>query len=230
MDRFLNKQQHISLLAQGYQRALVAGNHVQSLPQPAPQLLAGLRPNVWVFLSDIETASWPYESLKQVVELSRSLVVTMGEKGAKAIEAISPPGQRSGAKQEHILHNSSHAHQIEVRERLIPALRVDHVVDTNGAGDVFATGFTVGVAMDDPDPAALASWAASRAVMQPQSCKPLCACDKVESRGRGLAQRVLHHGRRSIQLFRDFFSELWHLPYTGTAFKHPIRDLVKSDL
>jgi hypothetical protein len=48
-------------------------------------------------------------------------------------------------------------------------------VDTNGAGDTFATAYMIAALLGDEDPGATAAWAASRAVLQPQSCKPHCA-------------------------------------------------------
>jgi hypothetical protein len=48
-------------------------------------------------------------------------------------------------------------------------------VDSNGAGDTFATLFMLALLRGDPCPAHTASWAASRAVLQPQACKPRCA-------------------------------------------------------
>lgn len=44
------------------------------------------------------------------------------------------------------------------------------VVDTNGAGDTFAAGYMIALAQGHEEPAQLASFAASRAVMQPQVC------------------------------------------------------------
>ena len=49
------------------------------------------------------------------------------------------------------------------------------VKDTNGAGDTFATMYMISLMRGDPSPGATASWAASRAVLLPQSCKPRCA-------------------------------------------------------
>lgn len=48
-------------------------------------------------------------------------------------------------------------------------------VDTNGAGDTFATVYMLAAMRGDPSPGSTASWAASRAVLQPQTCKPRCA-------------------------------------------------------
>ena len=47
-------------------------------------------------------------------------------------------------------------------------------VDTNGAGDTFATAYMLALAARSLSPGATANWAASRAVTQPQSCKPAC--------------------------------------------------------
>ncbi len=49
------------------------------------------------------------------------------------------------------------------------------MADTNGAGDTFATVFMLALMRGARNPGATASWAASRAVMQPQTCKPQCA-------------------------------------------------------
>jgi len=50
-------------------------------------------------------------------------------------------------------------------------------VDSNGAGDTFATAYMIALAQGHPDPGHAAAWTASRAVMAPQSCKPGCAGD-----------------------------------------------------
>lgn len=55
------------------------------------------------------------------------------------------------------------------------ALQVPKAVDTNGAGDTFATTFMIALMRADRSPGSTAAWAASRAVMQPQTCKPRCA-------------------------------------------------------
>ena len=47
-------------------------------------------------------------------------------------------------------------------------------VDTNGAGDTFATAYMLAMAARSLHPGSTANWAASRAVMQPQACKPAC--------------------------------------------------------
>lgn len=47
-------------------------------------------------------------------------------------------------------------------------------VDTNGAGDTFATAYMLALATRSLHPGYTANWAASRAVMQAQACKPGC--------------------------------------------------------
>lgn len=70
--------------------------------------------------------------------------------------------------------------------------QVDKVRDTNGAGDTFATGYMLAMSRGLINPGHHAAWAASRAVMQPQSCKPQCAADLIEGHvpAWGLADRV----------------------------------------
>ena len=53
-------------------------------------------------------------------------------------------------------------------------LQVDSVADTNGAGDTFATAYMLALQSGWPSPGSFANWAASRAVMMPQDCKPHC--------------------------------------------------------
>jgi len=43
-------------------------------------------------------------------------------------------------------------------------------VDTNGAGDTFATAYMLALASRSSRPGAVANWAAAQAVSQPQAC------------------------------------------------------------
>ena len=52
-------------------------------------------------------------------------------------------------------------------------------VDTNGAGDTFATAYMLALARRAGSPGAVANWVASRAVMQAQACKPQCVLDGI---------------------------------------------------
>lgn len=66
-------------------------------------------------------------------------------------------------------------------------LQVPQAVDTNGAGDTFATAFMIALMRGDANPGHTAAWAASRAVMQPQTCKPRCAPRLITAAPGGLA-------------------------------------------
>lgn len=68
-----------------------------------------------------------------------------------------------------------------------PGTQVDKAVDTNGAGDTFATAFMLGLLRGQHAPGDAAAWAASRAVMQPQTCKPRCAPALVTAQPGGIA-------------------------------------------
>lgn len=148
--------QPIGLMAQGFQRRLVWGGAVAPLDQPSAQLMRSLSPQVSLFLSDVETDSWGSGAVRAVADAVGRLVITQGAKGA-------------------LEHNSSGLH-------LIPPEPVPFVADTNGAGDIFASSYMIALIQGAADPAAAASWAASRAVMMPQSCKPGCACEEVKDR------------------------------------------------
>eukprot|EP00879_Flechtneria_rotunda_P010537 GHRR01011017.1.p1 GENE.GHRR01011017.1~~GHRR01011017.1.p1 ORF type:complete len:290 (+),score=91.79 GHRR01011017.1:682-1551(+) len=137
-------------MAQGFQRDLSHDGRVLPLPSPSKRLLAGLGSRVFLFLSDVETDTWTPQQLAAVTASSARTIVTMGEKGAL------------------LLTNGNE------RTR-IPAVKVAKAKDTNGAGDTFATTYMVAYMRGDPDPGTTASWAASRAVLQPQTCKPRCA-------------------------------------------------------
>lgn len=61
--------------------------------------------------------------------------------------------------------------------------QVPKAIDTNGAGDTFATVYMLAAMRGDPSPGSTASWAASRAVLQPQTCKPRCAPQLITAPG-----------------------------------------------
>lgn len=52
-------------------------------------------------------------------------------------------------------------------------------VDTNGAGDTFATAYMLAMARGARSPGAVANWVASRAVMHEQACKPHCVLEGI---------------------------------------------------
>ena len=52
-------------------------------------------------------------------------------------------------------------------------------MDTNGAGDTFATAYMLALARHARSPGADANWVASRAVMHEQACKPQCVLEGI---------------------------------------------------
>ncbi|KAG1654340.1 hypothetical protein FOA52_010651 [Chlamydomonas sp. UWO 241] len=149
VEAALRGYQHVGLLAQGFQRSIGAGGRVEPMRSPSPQLLAGLSPAVSLFLSDVETDEWAPGALASVAARSGRTLITRGDKGATEL-------------------SKGHATDI-------PPVHVPRAADTNGAGDTFATAYMVALAWGHGDPGAAASWAGSRAVLMPQSCKPHCA-------------------------------------------------------
>ncbi|GFR40112.1 hypothetical protein Agub_g666 [Astrephomene gubernaculifera] len=196
-DQLSRGRQHIALMAQGFQRRLASDGRVLPLQTPSPQLLAGLGRwrRVSLFLSDVETDLWSEDWLGLVVAAAERVLITRGSQGATE-------------------YNETGVHAIDV----VP---VDKVRDTNGAGDTFATGYMVALARGLPDPAHHASWAASRAVMQAQSCKPQCAGDLIEGhvphwqagdRARAAVRAALHVARGLVDYtLRDGVAALLHL-------------------
>lgn len=156
LDQLLRGRQLVGLMAQGFQRRLSADGRVLPLLTPSPQLLMGLghRRRVSLFLSDVETDPWSEDWLGLVVAAAERVLITRGSQGATE-------------------YNATGVHPVGI-------VHVDKVHDTNGAGDTFATGYMLALARGLRDPALHASWAASRAVMQPQSCKPQCAAMQIE--------------------------------------------------
>lgn len=144
------RDQRVSLLAQGLQRTLAGDDgRVVPLARPHDDLWAALTPQTTVFLSDVEVEPWPPGTQEAMAHLCAHVVVTQGEKGA------------------YVRQGNTTAH--------IPAQKVQ-AVDTNGAGDVFSTVFTLeemkGYAATAGETAA---HLASLAVQRPQACKPACA-------------------------------------------------------
>ncbi|EFJ49500.1 hypothetical protein VOLCADRAFT_89754 [Volvox carteri f. nagariensis] len=207
-DQLYRGRQHIGLMAQGYQRRLGPDGRVLPLLTPSPQLLiavlwgynamqAGLGrwQRVSLFLSDVETDPWSEDWLGLVVSRAERVIITRGSQGATE-------------------YNDTGVHTIDI----VP---VDKVRDTNGAGDTFATGYMLALSRGLNDPGHHAAWAASRAVMQAQSCKPQCAADLIEGHvpawsaadRAGAALRALSHSAEGVVnlLMRDGVAALIHL-------------------
>jgi hypothetical protein len=71
-----------------------------------------------------------------------------------------------------VLHNPTHGPTL---------LQVSAVLDTNGAGDTFATAYMLAVAAGHASPVTVAHWAGGLAVSKPQACKPACVTDALQA-------------------------------------------------
>ena len=98
---------------------------------------------VSVFLSDVESDPWSEEELTAIVSSCDRLLITKGDKGAEELIGVQ-------------------------FRRDVEAAKVENVIDTNGAGDTFATAYMLGLAANVEDPAWVASQAAARIVTKPQ--------------------------------------------------------------
>ncbi|KAL4450095.1 hypothetical protein ABPG77_010764 [Micractinium sp. CCAP 211/92] len=142
------RQQLVGLMAQGLQRRLDGGGQVKQLRQPSQQLEQALGPSTLVFLSDVETEVWRNGTVEGLAARTRAFLVTRGGEGAD----------------EYLADGCRHH----------PVYPVDQVVDTNGAGDTFATAYMLAAAAGHSSPVSVAHWAGGLAVSQPQACKPAC--------------------------------------------------------
>lgn len=149
----------IGLMSQGLQRSLDSSKRVVFSKEPSPLLEAALSPNVVVFMSDVETDVWPKGEVDRLARSAAGFVVTRGADGA---DEHTPASTESRAPARH------------------PPSKVANVVDTNGAGDSFATSWILALAEGHSDPSAVANWAGGAAVSKPQSCKPLCVADALQ--------------------------------------------------
>lgn len=159
--RMLLLFQHVGLMAQGQQRSLDKAGTVKHLNEPSALLLDSLTKGTTVFLSDVETDPWTLEAFDGVVEQSRRLVVTRGARGVSA-------------------YVDRHGKRCDVH---IPAERIKPV-DTNGAGDTFATSYMLSLARGRSAQQALieGTWMASRVCLKPQECKPDCCAEAVQEK------------------------------------------------
>ena len=113
--------ERVGLIGQGLQRVL-DGNGVVTEEQSASRVLvAALSPRCSLFLSEEECGPWGRGELDAVVGACERVVVTRGAAGARVLRAGHEP----------------------VGVAATPA----PVVDTTGAGDVFATAFFLGVSV-----------------------------------------------------------------------------------
>jgi hypothetical protein len=173
--------QRVGLLAQGYQRGLDEQGNVKHLAEPSGVLLDTLTTRSALFLSDVETDPWTDEEFAGVVERSRMLVVTRGAKGVSLYRQNLPD-----------VH--------------VPAKKIK-AVDTNGAGDTFATAFMLSASRSSIEDALMrATWMASRVCLRPQACKPECCTEAVREVDPETAQPRPQHAKP------DIFAEKPQLP------------------
>ncbi|EFN54947.1 hypothetical protein CHLNCDRAFT_134701 [Chlorella variabilis] len=162
------RRRQVGLMAQGLQRELDASGRVRALQEASLQLRQALGPATSVFLSDVETEVWANGTVAALAARTRRFLVTRGKEGAD----------------EHLGRSQAVRH---------PVAEVDAVLDTNGAGDTFATAYMLAAAAGHASPISVAHWAGGVAVSQPQACKPACVTEALRadwrnmpaSRGRG---------------------------------------------
>lgn len=139
----------LALMAQGLQRWLDGSGRVQPLKAASPLLESALGPHTTVYLSDVETDAWAGGAVERLAARTSRLLVTRGGAGA-----------------------DEHFGGVTTRR---PPFPVPAVVDTNGAGDCFATAHALAAdSLHHRHPAAVANWAGGLAVAAPQACKPAC--------------------------------------------------------
>ncbi|CAG9464361.1 unnamed protein product [Pedinophyceae sp. YPF-701] len=142
----------LAILAQGLQRTLSDGRFgaVGHAAGPAPALRARMPGGSLLFLSDVETDTWPAGAVEELAaSTGATLVITEGAKGAVVLSR--------GA---------------EGPARRVAPTHVRKVLDTNGAGDSFAAAYLVALQWGVEDAGAAASWAGAAAVARSQGCKP----------------------------------------------------------
>ena len=169
-DIDLDTPEETALIAQGLQRVVTADGTIEDSTAPSAALLDAARPGVTVYLSAEETARWGAGEATAVDTLaarSKRVVRTMGAAGAEI---------RTGEA-----------------TRFVPALRAD-VLDTTGAGDVFASALILAMRAGEDVAERLAAACAAACVERIGSA-PLPARTELEARA-GLSGDVRTQGDR----------------------------------
>lgn len=146
--------EHRALLAQGLQRNVGPSSVISVTSTPADGLFRPSAAVSSVFLSEQDTDGWPADALGRVAKHVRRLIVTRGADGSDVY---------AGG-----------------RVTRVSATPTD-IVDTTGAGDVFATAFILAEEAGDADAARLASAYAAACVALP-GASPLPSRSDVERR------------------------------------------------
>lgn len=212
--------QRVGLMAQGLQRALEGGGRVRQQAQPSPQLVDSLGPSTLVFLSDVETEVWANGTVAELAARTSRFLVTRGKDGADewrrgALRHVPVWEVRlwlgtegacysCGASVRHLRAPAAHPAAFPPSTHLklscvACTVQVEQVVDTNGAGDTFATAYMLAEAAGHSSPISVAHWAGGLAVGQPQACKPACVTTALQAgwasrpvSQRGLAWPTMH--------------------------------------
>lgn len=206
------RRRQVGLMAQGLQRELDASGRVRALQEASLQLRQALGPATSVFLSDVETEVWANGTVAALAARTRRFLVTRGKEGADehlgrsqavrhpVAEVGSPVGSAASAAPARWPARAAGAAAPPCLSLmaaplacLARAAQVDAVLDTNGAGDTFATAYMLAAAAGHASPISVAHWAGGVAVSQPQACKPACVTEALRadwrnmpaSRGRG---------------------------------------------
>jgi len=148
----------VALLAQGLQRAVAPDGAIEHLDAPPAALIEAARPTVTVCLSAEETAGWSRSDLDALVARSKRVVITYGAAGADIRSASGPSITRTH----------------------VPALPAE-VVDTTGAGDVFATALILAMRAGEDVAGRLAA-ACAAACVERSGSSPLPARANIEAR------------------------------------------------
>jgi len=146
------QRQSVAVMAQGVQRTVAPSKEVGYLPRPAESLHSAAAAEASIFLSDVEVDPWRAGEL-ETLSSKTAVVMTRGAEGALEIAGN--------------------------QTTTIPPHRVA-AVDTNGAGDTFATAYMLCSVFGAPPGFAglrageVAARVAAQTCSLPQSCKPKC--------------------------------------------------------
>ncbi len=147
-----------ALIAQGMQRRVAADGTIEELDAPSEALRDAARSSVTLCLSSDETDRWPEGAVADLAGRSRRVVRTLGAAGAE-IQTRDGDGDRT------------------LRVPALPAT----VVDTTGAGDVFATALILAVRAGEDVAGRLAA-ACAAACVERRASAPLPARTELEAR------------------------------------------------
>ena len=155
IESFLDLQPDAcALLAQGMQRLLAPNGTIIHRGAPSEALRVAARDRVSIFLSEDEVAQWSEDDIDDLAARAQTLVITHGPDGAEV-----------------------RAHDHTDRIKALPA----EVVDSTGAGDVFAAALILAMrAGDDVAERLAAGYAAASVERRGPAVLP--ACEEIAAR------------------------------------------------